>query len=100
MDETEDKLGGPGTIVEIDEAKFSWQKYHRGRLIEGHWVLGYVERGIDKAFLSVVPSRDAATLLPIVEHHVLPGTTIHMDQWRAYNDLQRIGYGHGTVNHR
>ena len=47
MDETEDKLGGPGTIVEIivsmveiDEAKFGRQKYHRGRLVDGHWVLG------------------------------------------------------------
>ena len=100
MDETEDKLGGPGTIVEIDEAKFGRRKYHRGRLVDGHWVLGGVERGTDNVFLSVVPSRDAATLLPIVQHHVLPGTTIHTDQWRAYNDLQRIGYGHGTVNHR
>ena len=54
MDETEDKLGGPGMIVEIDEAKFGRRKYHRGCLVDGHWVLGGVERGTDNVFLSVV----------------------------------------------
>lgn len=46
-----------------------------------------------------VPRRDAATLLPIIQRHVAPGTTIHSDEWGAYNNLANIGYGHLTVNH-
>ncbi|CAF4928587.1 unnamed protein product, partial [Rotaria sp. Silwood1] len=56
------------------------------------------------------------TLLPIIQNYILPGnvcnfelfptivflsgTTIHSDQWRAYNDLQNDpNYQHLTVNH-
>ena len=65
------------TVVEVDEAKFGKRKYNRGRMREGHSVIGGVERGTAKVFMEVVPSRDAATLLPIIINHVLPGTEIH-----------------------
>ena len=44
MDSVSEPLGGLGVIVEIDEVKFGKRKYHRGRLVEGHWVLGGIER--------------------------------------------------------
>lgn len=34
------KIGDPGKIVEIDEAKFGNRKYSRGRVVEGQWVFG------------------------------------------------------------
>ena len=45
--------------------------------------------------------QDAATLLPIIQAHVVPGTVIHSDQWAAYNheaSLPNVS-SHLTVNH-
>ena len=52
-------------------------------------------------YMELVPQRDAATLLPIIQQHVLPGTTIWSDQWAAYNNVGTLPgvAGHGVVNH-
>ena len=95
-------IGGPSVEVEIDESKFMHRKYHRGLYVEGKWYLGMVERGNPgNCILVQCPNnrRDAATLLPLIQHNVLPGTTIISDQWAAYNQLQNLGYVHQTVNH-
>ncbi|CAN7949975.1 unnamed protein product, partial [Ixodes pacificus] len=36
-------IGGPGKVVEVDEAKIGHRKYHRGRMVDGIWILGMVE---------------------------------------------------------
>ena len=50
---TTPKIGGPGRIVEVDEAKFGKRKYQRGRIVQGSWVLGGVEPrlGCTNAFI-------------------------------------------------
>ena len=48
-------LGGPGTIVAIDEAKFGKRKYSRGRLVEGSWVIGGVQRQSNRCSVSELP---------------------------------------------
>ncbi|KAG8227915.1 hypothetical protein J437_LFUL011843 [Ladona fulva] len=40
-------LGGEGKVVEIDESKFGKRKFNRGRLVEGKWVFGGIERGTE-----------------------------------------------------
>ena len=51
-------------------------------------------------FVEVVQTRDAATLLPIIRQHIAPGSTVHSDEWRAYNCIQSSsGLTHGVVNH-
>ena len=91
------RMGGPGSTVEIDESKFMHRKYHRGRYQEGHWVLGMIERGTNVCMMVAVEDRSAATLLQIIAQHVLPGTRILTDGWRAYNQLPPP---HDVVNHR
>ena len=39
------KIGGPGVVVRIDESKFGKRKYYKGRLIEGHWLIGMIAEG-------------------------------------------------------
>ena len=63
---TSQPIGGPGSIVEIDESKFGKRKYHRGHRVEGQWVFGGYERETGKSFLVPVERRDAETLLPII----------------------------------
>lgn len=95
------QLGGPGKVVELDESKFGKMKYNRGAVRTGSWILGGIERDSDKCFLVVCPGnlRDEATLIPLIQRFVLPGTTIHTDCWSSYNNLSTLGYTHLTVNH-
>jgi len=52
-------------------------------------------------FMQVVQQRNAATLLPIIQAHVVPGTIIHSDEWQAYSRVAGLPpvAAHGTVNH-
>ena len=93
------EIGGVGHVVEIDESKFGKRKYNRGRLRDGAWVFGGLDRQTDDAFLVVVEDRSADTLIPIIQDKIRPGTTIHSDEWAAYNALGDHGFEHLTVNH-
>ena len=79
-------------------------QYHRGRPpTHDVWVFGMVDVSHTPAlgYMEIVPRRDAATLLPIIQNVVQPGTTIHSDEWAAYNRVQSIPgiAAHETVNH-
>jgi transposase-like protein len=63
------------------------------------WVLGMIDVTTRESVIRYVKKRDAATMIPIIQQHVKPGTTIWSDCWRAYNGLKDLGYIHGTVNH-
>ena len=51
--------------------------------------------------MQLVAQRDAATLLPIIQQHVRPGTIVWSDMWAAYNRVQHLPpvAQHQTVNH-
>lgn len=68
------KIGGPGKTVQIDESKIGKRKYHRGHRVEGQWVFGGIEEGSRKCFLVPVEGRSEATLLPIIQEWIEPGT--------------------------
>ena len=92
-------IGGPGHIVEIDESKFGRRKYHRGRQLSGKWVFGGIDRDSKDAFMISVDDRSAATLIPIIERYIKPGTTILSDEWASYNLIPPANFTHLTVNH-
>ncbi len=96
--EKEEKIGGPGKTVQIDENKFGKRKYHRGHKVEGQWVFGGIEEET-RSFMVAVEKRDEKTLLPIIQQHIAEGTTIVSDCWKAYTNLDKHGYLHKCVNH-
>ena len=52
-------------------------------------------------YMQIVARRDAATLLPIIQQHVAPGTTVWSDEWAVYariNTLPNVSR-HSVVNH-
>ena len=51
--------------------------------------------------MELVPNRQAAILLPIIQQHVNPGSIVHSDEWRAYTTVVALPNvaSHGTVNH-
>ena len=101
-DDSNTKIGGVGKVVEIDETKLGRRKYQRGRLVEGVWIIGMIERGDRRKYrIEICPENkcDAQTLIQNIKKHVAIGSEIHTDCWRAYNKLEDYGYIHNTVNH-
>ena len=105
------KLGGYGTIVEMDESFFPGApKYNRGRRLgttwepDDKWVFGLVQRESLNCILKQVPSnRTRKTLLPIIEQHCIEGTIFHSDGSKEYGKLAEHldveDCSHFPVNH-
>ena len=73
---TQTNIGGPGTVVDIDESKFGKQKYFYGRMVEGAWILGGIQRGNNHCFLTPCPGNllfsDSSYSLSCLELRVSP----------------------------
>jgi transposase-like protein len=83
----------------VDESCFSHKpKNHRGRRGNNPiYVFGVVDTSYKPSlgYMCVVSNRKASTLLPIIRSVILPGTTVHNDEWSSYTSLSN----NGTVNH-
>ena len=66
------------------------------------WVFGMVDTSHQPAlgYMELVNTRDAGTLL-IIQTHTATGTTVHSDEWAAYNRVQQLSNvsAHHQVNH-
>ena len=95
------KIGGPGVVVEVDETKIGKRKFHRGRVVDGQWIFGMVERNGGELRLEGCQDnkRDKKTLLELLNKHVSKGSVIMSDCWKGYAGLEEEGFQHFTVNH-
>ena len=102
-----DKANNPGKLsghVEADETYVGGKMKGKGKgkgayLQNKTTVFGMVERG-GKLRSGVVPDEQKVTLLPIIQAHVAPGTTVSTDTHRSYKALCKLGYDHHSVNHQ
>jgi transposase-like protein/predicted RNA-binding Zn-ribbon protein involved in translation (DUF1610 family) len=99
--DSDDPLGGPGEIVQIDETLIGGVAEGLGRgkyLVNKTQVVGMLENG-GELITRVIPDVKRSTLWPIICENILPGTLIHTDELRSYRGIGLRGYRHQTVNH-
>ena len=102
------KIGGPGLMVEVDEAYFLPKKGNRGRGMDmDMWVLAGIEREDTlpsaspntrsvSVFFTTVKERTKETLVDIKEH-VEPGSKIYSDCFASYECLNDLELENGDV---
>ena len=97
------QIGDSGHIVEIDESVITHQKYHREHCIPECLAFGGIDPESNFGFLVLVDDCSAATLLPLIQQFIAPGSIIHSDKWVAYRNIAQMNvvspYQHLTVNH-
>jgi transposase-like protein len=111
---TFNKLGGEGGIVEVDEtfhggAAKNMHAAERARKIQGRGsptktaVMGLLERHSEKGHSTiraqVIPAIDRETLHSVIHENVRPGTQVFTDAWRAYRQLDPTQYVHKFIDH-
>jgi len=101
------KIGGPGHIVEVDEAYQGGKKrgragfkFKRGRGAEGKKiVLAMIDRTTRQARTVIVPGISQLQLKAAISEHVHPQSTIVTDTLSSYGFLKKSDYLHMTVDH-
>lgn len=89
-----------GGAVEADETYVGGKVKGKGRGYRGNKAVlfGMMERG-GEVMTKVVPNVRKKTLQPIIKKNVKSDSTIHTDELKSYNGLEKAGYDHDTVNH-
>ena len=81
-------IGGPGHVqIQIDECCFSTKEDEESasKTRKAEMIFDGIDQETKEAFLVEVPQRDAATLLPIIQQRILPGTRLDMRQFLLIN---------------
>lgn len=100
MEQTDEQLSG---VVEADETYIGGRRRgdNRGRPAPGSHkvpVFGMVQRkGQVRAM--TVPNVKRATVFPHLQKHVIPASVVCTDELKSYNDMERIGFEHRSINH-
>jgi len=86
--------------IEVDESYFGGtRKGKRGRGAAGKIpVFGLLKRG-GRVYTKIIPDASSSTLIPIIEHKVIPDSIVYSDNWRGYNVLDVSEFKHYRINH-
>jgi transposase len=86
--------------IEVDESYFGGtRKGKRGRGSAGKVpVFGLLKRG-GKVYTKIIADASGQTLMPIIEHKVIPDSIVYSDSWRGYNVLDISDFKHYRINH-
>lgn len=94
------KIGGNKMIVEVDESKFGKRKFNKGHHVDGVWIIGGVERSENKKInLEIIKKRNTENIDLFFKNNINIDSIVLTDCWRGYNNVQKNGYQHNTVNH-
>nr|XP_027203037.1 uncharacterized protein LOC113796938 [Dermatophagoides pteronyssinus] len=95
----QNKIGGPGKIVEIDESLFTKRKNNSD---QQQWIFGGICRETDECFLVEVQERSLPVLLNTITNHIEQGSIVYFDSWKSYctNDMEDANLKHFQMNHR
>jgi transposase-like protein len=87
--------------IEIDESYFGARRVRgkRGRGASGKIPVVGLHKREGRVFVSVVENCSAKQLLPIIKGHILEGSDIYTDGWKAYDGLVTKGYQHHRIHH-
>ena len=98
--DSDDPLGGEGETVQIDETLVGGKApgMGMGYKLNKTIVVGMMEKG-GELITRVVPNASRATVWPLISEQVLPGTTIHTDEFSMYRGLALRGFRHMTCHH-
>ena len=104
VDFSNNKLGGPGFVVQIDETMLNYKvKSHRGRSPTNRTdslCIVETDGNIKRAFACVIPNKRASTLVPIICSQVASNSMIHTDEHKSYSSLGSCFSSHGVVCHK
>ena len=99
--DSDDPLGGPGSIVEIDETLIGGSVSGMGSGYKGNktCVVGMLERG-GELVTRVVTSRTKQAMQAVILEQIIPGSTLNTDEFGGYKDIAQSGFRHVTVSHK
>ena len=93
-------IGGAEHLIEIDEMKMGRRKYNRGRVVDGSWILGFIDI-VTKCVWKYAPTtNEIVKHFHLIEKHVAPDSCIFTDCWKGCSGLEERGFHHWTVNHQ
>ena len=86
---------------EVDESYSGAKRVRgkRGRGAAGKTPVFVILKRDGKVFVNIVKNCSKAELMPIIKGRILEGSTIHTDDWKAYDGLILNGYDHYRVYH-
>ena len=114
LEKDNEKVGGPGIVVEIDESKLSKRKYHRGHhdiMLKDSGFWGHRKGQLEVFccvfffffffffFFQKCSRQDIGDSRINIKENINPRTTIISDSQRAYNSLSEEGCKYLRVNH-